>query len=293
MGFDEKDAAIALFRTGENPDEAAALLLSSGHDVDCQQVDDSEDENMARAVALSLQGGSQSSGTKAARTEAPVSFEYGRDYPKPMIQPVSLMHTEQAEEEARQQQSKRDAQIVAAKRHKSSSGQEDMAAGRDDRAGYARKTTRPSSMLEKAAQLLADGEVREVVPLVAKSLSFFCAHCTDTIFGTRTTVGRRVFMSVQKGADDGGGRACSVLYIPKLVSCTGSVEPGGSKPVTAIFAYFCLVRHRKGSANVGSLEASSPCEDDVRCIEVEDLHRGTMLPFLKGKAMPIEEIGTW
>ena len=27
MGFDEKDAAIALFRTWENPDDAAALLL--------------------------------------------------------------------------------------------------------------------------------------------------------------------------------------------------------------------------------------------------------------------------
>mmetsp|Transcript_45513 Transcript_45513/g.94109 ORF Transcript_45513/g.94109 Transcript_45513/m.94109 type:complete len:334 (-) Transcript_45513:189-1190(-) len=128
MGFDEKDAAIALFRTWEDPDAAAALLLSDGshsnestaHPKDVQQVDDSEDEELAHALALSLPGGPQ---TEAAKESKPSGFQYGRDYPKPMIQPVSLMHTEQAEAEARQQQSKRDAQIVAAKRHKGNCGQ--------------------------------------------------------------------------------------------------------------------------------------------------------------------------
>ena len=134
MGFHEKDAAIALFRTWENPDEAAALLLSEGqvegrqhdeanHPKHVQNVDDSEDEDLARAVALSLQGGSDATDDSSTAQTDSRPFEYGRDYPKPIIQPVSLMHTEQAEEEARQQQSKRDDQIAAAKRHKGSSGQ--------------------------------------------------------------------------------------------------------------------------------------------------------------------------
>ena len=88
---------------------------------DVQQIDDSDDDDLARAVALSLQGGT--SGDPPATQAAERPFEYGRDYPKPMIQPVSLMHTERAEEEARQQQSKRDSQIAAAKRQKGSSGQ--------------------------------------------------------------------------------------------------------------------------------------------------------------------------
>eukprot|EP00438_Fugacium_kawagutii_P030067 Skav225590 [mRNA] locus=scaffold901:130854:134429:+ [translate_table: standard] len=60
-----------------------------------------EDEDLARAVALQR-------------------FRYGVDYPKPMIQPVSLMNTEQAEDEARQHQSRRDSQIAASKRQKGS-----------------------------------------------------------------------------------------------------------------------------------------------------------------------------
>merc|ERR1712019_316241 len=45
-------------------------------------------------------------------------FRYGEDYPKPIIQPVSLVNTEEAEEEARREQAKRDEQILASKRRK-------------------------------------------------------------------------------------------------------------------------------------------------------------------------------
>merc|ERR1712183_785631 len=45
-------------------------------------------------------------------------FRYGEDYPKPIIQPVSLMNTEEAEESARREQAKRDEQILASKRRK-------------------------------------------------------------------------------------------------------------------------------------------------------------------------------
>merc|ERR1712232_1118671 len=56
------------------------------------------------AMALSL----QDSGTGPAASRA---FRYGVDYPKPMIQPVSLMHTEDAEASARQAQARRDQDI--------------------------------------------------------------------------------------------------------------------------------------------------------------------------------------
>ena len=49
-------------------------------------------------------------------------FRYGEDYPKPMIQPVSMSNTEEQEEEARKEQARRDQQIAASKRRKGSGG---------------------------------------------------------------------------------------------------------------------------------------------------------------------------
>merc|ERR1711920_150603 len=45
---------------------------------------------------------------------------YGKDYPHPIIAPVSIMGTEEKEEEARQAQTARDRQISAAKRPRQS-----------------------------------------------------------------------------------------------------------------------------------------------------------------------------
>jgi len=118
MGFDQKEAAMALYRTWEDPDAAAALLLSGDGSKDKM---DSEEEDLARAMALSL--GETPSESRTVPEEPKEGFRYGVDYPKPMIQPVSLMNTEQAEDEARQQQSRRDSQIAASKRQKGSGGQ--------------------------------------------------------------------------------------------------------------------------------------------------------------------------
>lgn len=101
MGFDHRDAARALYQTREDPDSAVALLLGEGAHEDAAE---SDDEDLARALALSA--GPPSSN----------EFVYGVTYPKPIIQPVSLMNTEAAEDEARKQQKRRDEQIASSKR---------------------------------------------------------------------------------------------------------------------------------------------------------------------------------
>merc|ERR1712151_393847 len=115
MGFNEKDAAIALYRTWDDPDAAVALLL--GENGAPQDVPDSEEEDLARAMALSLgddaEGGDRTGGAADQQTTLHGGFRYGEDYPKPIIQPVSLVNTEEAEEEARREQAKRDEQIIA------------------------------------------------------------------------------------------------------------------------------------------------------------------------------------
>lgn len=118
MGFDQKDAAMALYQTWEDADAAAALLLSRNGASEAKM--DSDDDDLARAVALSLGENPEASGPVSPPQQG---FRYGVDYPKPMIQPVSLMNTEQAEDEARQHQSRRDQQIAASKRQKGSGGQ--------------------------------------------------------------------------------------------------------------------------------------------------------------------------
>jgi len=158
MGFDEKEAAIALYRTGEDPEAAVALLLGQANgesalgaqDSDeadmaralalsmegvqaqkdsAMDVQDSDEEDLAQAVALSMKGVSQdgSKESEVAKPEQPRSgpyggFRYGEDYPKPMIQPVSMSNTEEQEDEARKEQAKRDQQITMAKRRKGSGG---------------------------------------------------------------------------------------------------------------------------------------------------------------------------
>merc|ERR1712080_345238 len=84
MGFDQRVAAKALYQTWEDPDAAVALLLGeSTRDNTAEDIPDSEEEELARAVALSM--GSPS----------PREFVYGVHYPKPIIQPVSLTNTEE------------------------------------------------------------------------------------------------------------------------------------------------------------------------------------------------------
>lgn len=117
MGFDQGAAAIALYRTWEDPDAAAALLLSEKEAEDADEEDD-----LARAIRLSL-GDAPHEGS----SENPICvdddskqgqqspFRYGESYPKPLIQPVSLQNTEEAEEEARREQARRDQQLASAK----------------------------------------------------------------------------------------------------------------------------------------------------------------------------------
>jgi len=118
MGFDQKQAAIALYRTWEDPDAAVALLLSDT--AGAEEVPDSDDEDLAKAVAMSMQSEAPTEAEQRDRSGPHGGFRYGEDYPKPIIQPVSLTNTEQKEEEARVEQAKRDEQIMAAKRHKGS-----------------------------------------------------------------------------------------------------------------------------------------------------------------------------
>lgn len=108
MGFDQRVAAKALYQTGEDPDAAVALLL--GDVAGGQLVEDSEDEDLAQAVALSM---------GLPRSD---EFVYGETYPKPILQPVSLMNTEEKEEDARQQQKRRDQQIASAKQRNGKRG---------------------------------------------------------------------------------------------------------------------------------------------------------------------------
>jgi len=117
MGFDEKDAAIALYRTREDPDAAVALLLGETNQP-AEDVPDSEDEDLAKAIAMSQERADPTSEGKHSG-----GFRYGTDYPKPMIQPVSLMNTEEQEDEARREQGRRDEQIASSKRRRGSAGQ--------------------------------------------------------------------------------------------------------------------------------------------------------------------------
>jgi len=161
MGFAQKDAAVALYRTWEDADMAAALLVS-GEDLYGGDADESgDDADLAKALALSLKasdtGGNQDpivvdeedeegedsdlalaiqmsmgAGDSAARSSSspaqakadtprdskPETFRYGIDYPKPVIQPVSMRNTEQLEDEARRAQSDRDRQITTAKQRR-------------------------------------------------------------------------------------------------------------------------------------------------------------------------------
>lgn len=120
MGFPERDAAVALYRTREDPDAAVALLLGEGGNL-VEDVADSEDEDMAKALAMSL--GQDDKAKEKEETAGPYGgFRYGTDYPKPIIQPVSLTNTEEQEDVARKEQERRDQQIAAAKRRKGNGG---------------------------------------------------------------------------------------------------------------------------------------------------------------------------
>lgn len=127
MGFDEGDSAMALWKTWEDPDAAIALLFEEKE----QGGSHSEEDDLEKAIMLSLgvtdNAGSaenpicidDDSGSKQSKKRA---FEYGVTYPKPLIQPVSMQNTEAAEEEARQEQAKRDQQIASAKQRRVKGG---------------------------------------------------------------------------------------------------------------------------------------------------------------------------
>mmetsp|Transcript_8352 Transcript_8352/g.21272 ORF Transcript_8352/g.21272 Transcript_8352/m.21272 type:complete len:820 (-) Transcript_8352:193-2652(-) len=167
MGFSQSDAAMALYRTWEDPDAAVSLLLAGGG------AEPTEDEDMARAIQLSLQANRPGGGDDSIiiddskdderpevnvdmkavdeddddlslalqmSLEAPTAhgvaspaptaraqdskpgFRYGVDYPKPVIQPVSIRDTEEAEAEARRAQAERDRQNAATRQRSARSG---------------------------------------------------------------------------------------------------------------------------------------------------------------------------
>nr|QDO16274.1 cryptochrome DASH [Lingulodinium polyedra] len=146
LGFEQSEAAIALHRAWNDPDAAVELLLSERAAAEGQQ--SAEEDDMAQAIKLSLQeagaAGAEAQGAAARDEDAELAkaldasmglpgggaagrgrgrepagphggFRYGHDYPKPIIQPVSIMNTEEAEEQARRQQARRDREIAAAK----------------------------------------------------------------------------------------------------------------------------------------------------------------------------------
>merc|ERR1712232_624105 len=88
-------------------DLALALRMSLGESSNGSPVDD-EQPNQKKT-------------NDRDRATSPAGFRYGEDYPKPIIQPVSLRNTEDAESEARRQQATRDQQIAAAKRPRTAS----------------------------------------------------------------------------------------------------------------------------------------------------------------------------
>lgn len=130
MGFEQSDAAIALYRAWDDPDAAVALLVSQKEEGAEQGT--TEEEDLERAIQLSLQEAgapmevsSASPDAGAGRREGSKEqqgqyggFRYGEDYPKPVIQPVSLMRTEEAEAEARRAQAQRDQQNAAARQRR-------------------------------------------------------------------------------------------------------------------------------------------------------------------------------
>jgi len=134
MGFEQSDAAMALYRTWGDSDAAVALLVSDKEAI--TQQDASEEDDLERAIQLSLQEASTPASTPASgdpakrrsssregeRPGAPnAGFRYGEDYPKPIIQPVSLMRTEEAEDEARREQARRDQQNAAVRQRQARS----------------------------------------------------------------------------------------------------------------------------------------------------------------------------
>jgi hypothetical protein len=121
MGFGERDAAAALYRVWNDPDRAVRLLLGEEG-----EEEEDEDPELAEALKLSMQdsnGGSDvvdltSDGNEAKADDDPskYTFRYGIDYPKPIIQPVSLHGTEESADQARKQQAERDRQVAASRR---------------------------------------------------------------------------------------------------------------------------------------------------------------------------------
>lgn len=118
MGFDEKQSAVALYRTWGDVD-AAVALIAEGEGALFGAED--EDDDLARALALSMEqpGDQRQEQQPSANGGSPRgdgAFKYGVDYPKPLITPVSLRNTEQEEEEARRAQANRDRQNAGARR---------------------------------------------------------------------------------------------------------------------------------------------------------------------------------
>lgn len=106
MGFAEPAARRALQRSKGDVEEAVAELVGTAAAVNGQGESD-EDALLAQAIELSLSD--RPARDTPRRREA---FEYGIDYPLPVIQPVSLTTTESIEENARSEQAKRDRQIA-------------------------------------------------------------------------------------------------------------------------------------------------------------------------------------
>lgn len=110
--------------------------------IDEHEQEDDEDEQLALAIALSLResgcasdlivldsdeengGGCSYTGDRQASQKASPygGFRYGVDYPKPIIQPVSLVGTEEKAASAKSQQAERDRQLVSVKRRQAGEG---------------------------------------------------------------------------------------------------------------------------------------------------------------------------
>lgn len=174
MGFPERDAAIALHRARNDPDTAIALLLGEIDSAAAvSEVGGDNEDDLARAIALSMEQASPATKSETGpiivdddTAHAPAAkhggFCYGKDYPHPVIEPVSIRGTEEQEAKARTAQADRDRQINAAKRRRpsTSTGKEEFSKDRWEHSRQQWPAETPTGAERRGVKASGKGEGR-------------------------------------------------------------------------------------------------------------------------------------